>query len=968
MDNDFDSLIAGGVRDTEAAGVALSIDAAQVTGATIIETPEINVKLRGRDQLVEELGDLIVDSAFGTDVAQPVARADGCRVWVLHGKGGTGKSTVAIEVATRAKKAGVRTWYLYGRPEAALRNGLQTVALQAGAPRAALNNEHPADVLWRHLNALAGRWLLVLDNIDDIAALQTGDRPLSDATGYLRRPSPYGFVLVTSRVGHPHHWGPWCHLERLGSLDCTSGGQVLMDRIARTLKERAAEVGSVRAARRLSDALGGLPLALKFAARAIERARGDDFGLPAPRTFDEYRAVIERDDTPEAIYDETVVDFDRRTAQSWNLALDVLEKQGNVNARSLLQLLASFGPAPIPYTLLLHIPILTQSSLFRGLTTTELRTAMEGLQAMDLVETTTADVRGHEVPLASLHPLVRRAHRINHAVVQEVQAYRELLAQLLNRIVDDYPIKLPSSWWALPSSWWAWSLVAAHSSSPFELEKSAGIAGMNSFNVVSLTKPAHQAGLYYQRTGFYAEAERLFRTVFEIRQKVLRDRDGRTLEVRNDLAGVLQDRGRPEDSINEYRAVLDIRMTDLGADAPETLATRHSIAEALRDQGDYKAAESESREIVEKRVAYYGEEHSDTLDSRQNLGLLLHLSGRYRESEQQFTLVLDAYHQDQETAPRRLAALHNLGRLQQDMGNYQRARDSLEEALRLRCASLGEAHRDTVATQHALAYLAYLTGSFEAADALYARVLDAQEKSPDMDPRGLPGTHHNIGLLRLAQGRLADSEQSLTTALQSRVSLLGDQHPDTLSTRRALADLARASNHFEAAEAALREILEIQSRRLGEHHPETVATRYKLGLTLQSRRRFAEADQLLDAVVTARTNSVGERHPETLAARSARAAVQHQLGRRDEAEIEFRTILEVQLESLEPTSSDVVATRSRLGILLLVRRDYSGAEEQYRKVLEARQTVSHGPDLDATRALTILGLIAEMRDADAGAT
>ncbi len=181
---------------------------------------------------------------------------------------------------------------------------------------------------------------------------------------------------------------------------------------------------------------------------------------------------------------------------------------------------------------------------------------------------------------------------------------------------------------------------------PVELEKSTSIAAMNSYNVVALTNPAHQAGRYYQRTGFYAEAERLFRTVFEIRQKVLGDRDNSTLDVRNDLAGVLQDRGKPKDSIDEYRAVLEIRMVDPGPTRPETLATRHGIAEALRDQGNYTAAESEYREIVRLRVEKnHFEEHSDTLDSRQNLGFLLHLSGRYTDSKEEYRRVLAAYHQ-----------------------------------------------------------------------------------------------------------------------------------------------------------------------------------------------------------------------------------------------------------------------------------------------------------------------------------
>ena len=85
------------------------------------------------------------------------------------------------------------------------------------------------------------------------------------------------------------------------------------------------------------------PWRLKFAAVVIQNARRSGITIPAPRTFDEYREVIERDDNPKNTQDETAR-YDLRTAQSWNLAIDVLEKQGSYFVRPLLHLLASPRP------------------------------------------------------------------------------------------------------------------------------------------------------------------------------------------------------------------------------------------------------------------------------------------------------------------------------------------------------------------------------------------------------------------------------------------------------------------------------------------------------------------------------------------------------------------------------------------------------------------------------------------------
>ena len=52
MDNDIFSLSDFGVRDTEADGVNLSPDAAQITGATVIAPPSNEIELRGREVLV----------------------------------------------------------------------------------------------------------------------------------------------------------------------------------------------------------------------------------------------------------------------------------------------------------------------------------------------------------------------------------------------------------------------------------------------------------------------------------------------------------------------------------------------------------------------------------------------------------------------------------------------------------------------------------------------------------------------------------------------------------------------------------------------------------------------------------------------------------------------------------------------------------------------------------------------------
>src|SRR6266536_365903 len=71
--------------------------------------------LRGRADVVKDLAEVL---------AEVVADADrGSRVWVLHGLGGCGKTTIAIEVAHRAAALGVRVWWVRAVDQASLVGG-----------------------------------------------------------------------------------------------------------------------------------------------------------------------------------------------------------------------------------------------------------------------------------------------------------------------------------------------------------------------------------------------------------------------------------------------------------------------------------------------------------------------------------------------------------------------------------------------------------------------------------------------------------------------------------------------------------------------------------------------------------------------------------------------------------------------------------------------------------------------------
>ena len=78
------------------------------------------------------------------------------------------------------------------------------------------------------------------------------------------------------------------------------------------------------------------------------------------------------------------------------------------------------------------------------------------------------------------------------------------------------------------------------------------------------------------------------------------------------------------------------------------------------------------------------------------------------------------------------------------------------------------------------------------------------------------------------QRRYAEAEQLSREVLADRHRLLGDDHPDTLTSRATLARLAGRQGRCAEAEELYRQVIADRSRVLGAHHPDTAAVRNEL--------------------------------------------------------------------------------------------------------------------------------------------
>ena len=104
-------------------------------------------RVHGRGALLDQVDPSVSEDEGGGHRRQG-------RVVVLHGIGGVGKTTVALEMAHRALARGVATWWVPADDPDSMRAALYAVAFSAGAHDNDFDHAHPADVLWQYLNSL----------------------------------------------------------------------------------------------------------------------------------------------------------------------------------------------------------------------------------------------------------------------------------------------------------------------------------------------------------------------------------------------------------------------------------------------------------------------------------------------------------------------------------------------------------------------------------------------------------------------------------------------------------------------------------------------------------------------------------------------------------------------------------------------------------------------------------------------
>ncbi|MEU5894395.1 FxSxx-COOH system tetratricopeptide repeat protein [Streptomyces sp. NPDC047461] len=576
------------------------------------------------------------------------ALASGQRVAVqaLHGRGGVGKTQLAIEYAHRFTGEYELVWWVASEDPARIPDQLAALALHAGAAPAGTPSADAVSVLLAELRTRS-RWLLVFDNAEDPTALAP----------FL--PGGPGHVLITSR--NPH-WNTYAVPLDVDTLSRTESVALL-----RSLGALLADVEADDIAATLDD----LPLALAQAAALLTI-----HGLSAA----DLRAELARSMAE-------VLDADPPDGYPVSLAAQVrLTTAGlaanHPGAAALLAALALLAPEPFPTTCTGDLPVGTSPPLQE---TCASRLAV-GKALRAIGRHSLARVQSGTV---QLHRLTQEILKGQMTSQEHDQARADAEALLTAAHPGD-----PGE----PRLWPAWQVLLPHALAldPARLTTSGGR------DVVL------DACWYLMDRGQARPARERLQRLYDICLQQLGPDHDDTLLAAHNLACAYDDtqdheraRALDEDSLARRRRLY-------GEDHPGTLSSAHNLAARLKALGRHKEALALNEKTLETGRRVWGWEHPDTLTMATALAVELAALGRVAEAVvlEEATLevkrrVLGWEHP---------VTLHTASNLAIDLVAVGRVAEAVvleKETLEARRRVLGLEHPDTLRAMHSLAiYLA----------------------------------------------------------------------------------------------------------------------------------------------------------------------------------------------------------------------------------------------------------------------
>jgi tetratricopeptide (TPR) repeat protein len=225
-------------------------------------------------------------------------------------------------------------------------------------------------------------------------------------------------------------------------------------------------------------------------------------------------------------------------------------------------------------------------------------------------------------------------------------------------------------------------------------------------------------------------------------------------------------------------------------------------------------------------------------------------------------------------------------------------------------------------------------GKLDAAVALQEEALTTRRRILGEDHPDTISSINSMGVLFVRSGRLEEAEAYYKEAIEKARRVLGEDDEETLRCLSNSAMLELRRGHADVAEPVLMQVLSARRRLFGDENVDTVASIINCVFLLQHQDRLSEAEPLAREALELSRRVHGAEHSGTLIAQNNLAMLLHQQGRMSEAEPYAREALALARRALGEEHPNTIAHLANLAIILQDQQRFDEAEPFYRESME----------------------------------
>ncbi|KAH6653249.1 hypothetical protein BKA67DRAFT_312556 [Truncatella angustata] len=725
---------------------------------------EKNPRFTGRDTILDEIEDRFF------------IRSE-CRTLALAGLGGVGKTQVALQFAYRIKYQypDCSIFWVAALSHGTFEQAYTEIAHKLGVQRTS-DEEDIKEALCRYLSLdTAGKWLLVVDNADDLA-LVFGSAGRSGIIQYFPC-SDNGLILMTTRSQEVAVDFAQADVIEVGKMSLEEATGFLEKSLIQ--KEALQDAGVVDD---LLNSLAYLPLAIAQAAAYLNQTK---------TTIARYLKLVKGAESEvtklfsKEFRDKTRYDGSHNAvARTWLMSFEQIQQSNRV-AVNLLTFLSCIEPKAIPQS------ILPNPESF------ETESAVGILCGYSFL------ARRRDSETFDMHSLVHIAAR---AWTQEHGRTESVMEEAICHLAEIFS----SSDW---SNRHRWRQYLPHAF--YVLDRSRGYNLEGRFNLVD------DVGRCLDADRRFKEAIRCYEEVYVWRREQFSEDDNSRLASEYSLARAYLNDRRIKEAIKMFEHIVEIQREMLDETDHNRLASEHELARAYLDDRRIKKAVKVFEHVVEIQRETLDETDHNRLASEHELARAYLDDRRIKEAIEVFEHVVEVQKETlDKTDHDRLTSEHELARAYLNDKQIKEAIKMFEHIVEMQRETLDETDHSRLASESALA-TAYLDNRrIKEAIKMFEHIVEMQRETLDETDNNRLASEHELARAYLDDRRIKEAIKVFEHVVEMRRETLDETDYSRLASEHTLAYAYLEDGQAQKAVDFLEHVVAVESQLFDEYDPD----------------------------------------------------------------------------------------------------------------------------------------------------